>query len=676
MKQSQLNLFKLRQFSFGYDFFKWLAIVIVLAVLYYSTAQLGISLAPAIPPKNITPVWLPAPIALAAVLSLGYQVAPGIWLGDILVNLPSYIQITDNIAVSILVAIIKASTSTAGAVLAAFLIQKLTQSRFPFHRAQDVFKYALIVMLCPIIPATISLFSMCMANICLWANYKTLWLTFWLGDGVSLLVFTPTLLIWQYFKPFNCKFSQLIEGVLLLFVMLSVGKIAFGWGYPVEYLLIPCLEWAVFRFGQIGAIASVFIVSSMALWATAQGLGSFVRGSLNESLLLLQTFMGVVAVTTFVLSAVLAERKRSQTALSNAKDELETRVEERTAALQHANDQLIVEIVERKQIEVALRKSEAEKIKLIASLQEKAAILAQTIQDLQTTQAQLIQTEKMSSLGQLVAGIAHEINNPINFIYANLTYVKDYTNKLLNIIKLYQEIYPDPQPQIKAQLKASDLEFMIEDLPQILSSMEIGTDRICEIVLTLRNFSRVDEAAMKATNIHEGIDSTLLILHYRLKATSQQSEIEIIKEYGDLPQVECYAGQLNQVFMNILANAIDALNEYDRQRTSKEIQAQPSIIRIRTTVIDTNWVAIYIADNGPGMNEEVRSKLFDTFFTTKPLGKGTGLGLSISHQIVVEKHRGKMQCNSALGQGAEFVIEIPIIHSKQIQETQSPMTND
>ncbi|MFH7025701.1 MAG: MASE1 domain-containing protein [Heteroscytonema crispum UTEX LB 1556] len=666
MKRWQLNLFRLKQPGSWYDFLKWLALVIVLAALYYGAAQLGISLAFSIGPSNITPVWPPAAIALAAVLSLGYKVAPGIWLGDIFVNLPSYIQITHNTAASILAAIIKASASTSTAVLAAFLIQRFTENRFGFHRAQDVFKYALIVMLCPMITATVGLSSMCMAGICLWTNYQTLWLTFWLGDGMSFLVLTPILLVWQYLPRFSFKPRKFIEALLLLLVILGVGKIAFRLGYPVEYLLIPCLEWAAFRFGQVGAIASVFIVSSMALWATAQGLGPFVRGSLNESLLLLQTFMGVIAVTTFVLSAVLAEYKRSQTALFNAKDELETRVEERTAALQHANDQLIVEIGERKHIEAALRQSETEKIQLIASLQEKATTLAQTLQDLQTTEAQLLQTEKMSSLGQLIVGVAHEINNPVNFIYANLTYVNDYTQQLLNIIKLYQQVYPDPKAQIKAQLIESDLDFIIEDLPQILSSMEIGTDRIREIVLTLRNFSRVDEAAMKAVNIHKGIDSTLLILRYRLKATSQQSAIEIIKEYGDLPQVECYAGQLNQVFMNILANAIDALNEYDRQRTREEIQAKPSIIRIRTAVIDNNWVAIYIADNGSGMNEEVRSKLFDTFFTTKPAGKGTGLGLSISYEIVVKNHRGKMWCNSVPGQGAEFAIEIPIRQLNQV----------
>lgn len=289
--------------------------------------------------------------------------------------------------------------------------------------------------------------------------------------------------------------------------------------------------------------------------------------------------------------------------------------------------------------------------------QTQAFHLKEALESLQQKEAQLIQHEKMSSLGQMVAGVAHEINNPVNFIYGNLTHCKTYTQDILELLELYQKHYTDPDPEIKEKTEDIDLEFLIEDLPNILASMEMGTERIRKIVLSLRNFSRLDEAEMKPVDIHEGIDNTLLILHSRFKSKGKDSGIEIIKEYGDLPKVECYAGQMNQVFMNIIANAIDALDE----------QPEPRIIKITTQMgepSDANsqekTVVIRIKDNGEGMPDRVRTRLFDPFFTTKAVGKGTGLGLSIGYQIVVEKHGGVLNCISEPGEGAEFWIEIPV----------------
>lgn len=313
----------------------------------------------------------------------------------------------------------------------------------------------------------------------------------------------------------------------------------------------------------------------------------------------------------------------------------------------------VMDITARKQAEEARREKEAQ-------LQEKNQQLEHTLQELQRTQSQLIQSEKMSSLGQLVAGIAHEINNPVNFIFGNLSHVREYSQDLLNLLHLYHQQYPNSTPEIQEEIEAIDLDFMMEDFPNLLSSMKVGADRIREIVLSLRNFTRIDEAEMKAVDIHEGIDSTLMILHNRLKAKPDHPNIQMIKEYGHLPKVECYAGQLNQVFMNLLANAIDALDEYNKQRSLSEIKANPSRIKIRTEVLDSDRVVIKIADNGSGMTEAVRQQLFNPFFTTKPVGKGTGLGLAISYQIVVEKHKGQLQCLSAPGGGAEFIIEIPL----------------
>lgn len=316
-----------------------------------------------------------------------------------------------------------------------------------------------------------------------------------------------------------------------------------------------------------------------------------------------------------------------------------------------------VELLQAITVQLAIALNQAD---LYAQTRNKALELEQTLQQLTSAQSQLIQNEKMSSLGQLVAGVAHEINNPVNFIYGNLTHANDYTQDLLHLIELYQNHYPEPAPEIQEELEAIELEFLMDDLPKLLSSMKVGADRIQLIVASLRTFSRMDEAEMKAVNIHEGIDSTLMILQHRLKAKHNYPEIEVIKEYGNLPLVECYAGQLNQVFMNILSNALDALEERGSRLSAAQLWENPSIISIKTEIPKPDRVLIRISDNGLGMTETVCNRLFDPFFTTKPVGKGTGMGLSISYQIVTDRHKGSLKCTSSPGQGAEFAIEIPL----------------
>jgi signal transduction histidine kinase len=323
-----------------------------------------------------------------------------------------------------------------------------------------------------------------------------------------------------------------------------------------------------------------------------------------------------------LLKQEIKERTAAESALLELNQELENRVAQRTAELLESNQQL-----------------------------------QQALQQLQETQTQLVQTEKISSLGQMVAGIAHEVNNPVSCIWGNLHYISQYTQDLIHLVQLFQEHFPDLPIDIEDEIEAIDLDYLIADLPKLVNTVEVATKRIREIMDSLRNYSRVDDSR-RLNDLHQGIDSTLMILQHRLKAKPERPAIQVVKSYGNLPEIECYIGQLNQVFMNLIANAIDALDEYYHQKISADVDYQPTI-KIQTEILESNWVTICISDNGPGMIEEVKQKLFHQFFTTKPLGKGTGLGLSITRQIV-EKHGGELVCHSEPGQGTEFLMKIPV----------------
>ncbi|MEA5583369.1 ATP-binding protein [Nodularia harveyana UHCC-0300] len=315
-------------------------------------------------------------------------------------------------------------------------------------------------------------------------------------------------------------------------------------------------------------------------------------------------------------------------------------------------DELAQEIRKRKRAEAALLKANEE---LENRVEERTIAVKEALKKLQITQTQLIQAEKMSSIGNMVAGVAHEINNPISFIDGNLHYAQQYTENLFKLLQLYEQDCLNISQEIQEQIELMDLDFIMQDMNKLFQSMKRGTERIQGIVKSLRNFSRLDESELKRVNIHEGIDSTLMILQHRLQARGQYAEIKVNCKYGKIPPITCYAGQLNQVLFNIVANSIDALQE----SAVKGLLINYPEIQIQTQLINEGWVCISITDNGSGMDEKVRTKIFDPFFTTKPVGKGTGLGLFVSYQIV-EKHDGELSCFSTPGKGTKFVIKIPI----------------
>ena len=587
----------------------WLTMALT-GFAYYQSAifsmRLGLS-----DSLSITPIWIPAPIAWATLYLGGNHLIPGIAIASLITNFNILIK-TVTIENALFTSLVQTTITMLTAGIGAHLLRTFFVGQI-LDRVRNVMVFIVTGLLIPVITPTLSLVYMALVGIFPWALYGEVWKTWWIGDALSVIIGMPMLVSWQQFRWRQIVWDRLWDIGLLLLGFGLLSGFTFLSDYPLQYLVLPGLLWAAIRLGTCGATLGVVAVALMVVLATAMGRGPFLRSSLNESLVLLQSFMGTISLTTFLMLATIAEKAKTQRDLAIVNENLELRVRDRTEELERI------------------------------------------LTELQQAQTQLIQTEKMSSLGQLIAGLAHEINNPISFIYGNITYAQNYSQDLLSIVSAYQAQYPQPDRKLEAVVDDLELDYIRDDFPKVLNSMKTGADRIRQLILTLRNFSRLDEGGLKQVDLHQGLDSTLFVLNYRLTQSHRGIPIEVIKKYDEFPQVECYADELNQAFLHLLNNAIDNLESNN---------SNSPILRINTKYYpDDKTVEVSIWTDGPPISSITRSKMFNPFFTTKPIGQGPGLGLPISQRIIEERHGGTLGYRSELGSGTEFYLRIPINQS-------------
>jgi signal transduction histidine kinase len=638
--------------------------ILATALVYDALAEL--SRAVASTPNSVTPVWPPDGFAVGIVLLCGKSVLPGIFLGSLGANIQAFWG--DRNLITLLLSTVAvlgiAAGTTAGTQLGTDLFKQSTRSRYPFSQVSDTIRFLVYAgLLGPIVNATMGVGMLAAAGkIDFFENALSTWLTWWISNVAGIFILTPLILSgYRYLKLNQLSYRNLpklifhilnrkivtpysFKGVLsrlgikaipskeieFLFLTSSVFFIslsAFWNGQSIAYILIPLLIWAVFRFGDLGANLTAFLISLMAILGTVRGLGSFASPHLNQSLMGLQSFIVVVVFTSLILTATLAEQNTAKVKLDRAFADLKVA----NHVLEHQAKTLI----------------------------QQNRTLEQTLEELKFTQAQMVQSEKMSALGNLIAGVAHEINNPIGFLNGSIENAEEYANYLLEHIRLYQQQYSEPKVEILKHAEDIDLEFLEEDFPRLFESMHNATNRVTGISKSLRAFTRSDTDQKVRAQLTENLDSTILILKYRLKATNHRSEIRVVRNYENSPEIYCFPGQMNQVFMNILANAIDAIDESAMEQSLENLPTHSYQITV-TTKLETNQIVISIADNAKGMDEATIARVFDHLFTTKGVNQGTGIGLSIAREIVVTKHGGSIDVQSQLNQGTEFLIRLPI----------------
>ncbi|HFK5879031.1 TPA: MASE1 domain-containing protein [Legionella pneumophila] len=560
-----------------------------------------------IPNTIMTPIWLPLGMALAMVLWYGKNVFLGIVIAEavgtaVLSDLMSW----QNWIASILIGLSYGLL----ALWVAQFIQYYTHTKTPFYTVRDLLIFIFGGILLSFTTCTISTSSLALFGLIKPELLIYYWLIWGITNVIGIIIMTPLIMTWYHEKlTFNWK--EFLEYIILIGLLVCTISILYTLNYPLAYVLLLFCIWSAVRFSTRLATIIAFLISISVLWLEIHGYKEFHVVDIFTSLLLIQAFVAVIFFTTLILSAVIAERRKAQQELLQANIELELRVEQRTQDLNEKNIQL-----------------------------------NNALDSLKQAETQLIQAEKMSSLGVLTAGIAHEINNPVNFISANIGPLKNDIKDIIQLLNKYEEI--TPETSIKEKLleisKYSDeidLPFTLQETHNLLDGIEEGAKRTANIVKDLRTFSRLDEGELKHVNIHENIDSTLALLHNQFR-----DRITVNKNYGDIPQIECFPGKINQVFMNILTNAAHAIPEQGN-------------ITITTTSKGNDQILISIRDTGIGMSKETMARVFEPFFTTKPVGKGTGLGLSISYSIIQE-HHGTISINSILGKGSEFIITLPI----------------
>lgn len=548
----------------------------------------------------VSAVYPPSGMAVIAVLLGGYSLLPGIWLGDFLM----VITLTHNVPM----ALVGCTGVLYQTFISVWIIQKLTHTKTPFYRVYDVgvFVFGGAFLPCLLSSGVGTLFLYHYGYITA-SQYYVAWLDWWTSDAIGIITLVPLVMSWYQVKV-SFSLKQILELVLLVVLCAFTAWLEYTFNWPIWLLLLYCI-WATVRFGAKISFLLCFLLSSLVFYLALHGYKQFLSVNMNATMLFVQSFIALTFFTTLILVAILAERDKSAKELVQANKNLEKRVIQRTQDLHDRN------------------------IELNSALQE-----------LKTTQTQLVQAEKMSALGVLTAGIAHEINNAVNFIAANITPLKYDIADLMLVLKKYMGITSAKQIETKlAELsnvrKEINIEQTIQEIELLLAGIQNGAQRTTTIVKDLRTFSRLDEDMFKLINIHQDIDSTLNLLknHYKDKIT-------IIKNYGkDVPEIECCPGKINQVIMSLLTNAIQAIPD------KGEI--------VITTTKENDQVIISIKDNGIGMSEEVQARIFEPFFTTKDVGKGTGLGLSISYSIIQE-HHGSITVLSSPGKGTEFLVQL------------------